>query len=86
MLTKLNEKESKIDVCELKDKSPWLNYSSYPDQVIYFTLIELETFLPLRVSERNAVGVLNLIRASCQVGISDRESGLVSANCECKDT
>lgn len=63
MLTKLDQKNSTIDVCQLKNESEWFKID-YTEQEIAFKIIDLEIILPTRVLEEHFIDLLNLMRTS----------------------
>lgn len=78
LLVKLDELDSTVDICALKDQLPWL--PDYEDvRKITMELLDVETILPVRVPEENFVDLLYFVRASFRVKGHDWKIGLVSA-------
>lgn len=73
----MNEKDSKIEICELKNENAWFEIDDDVEEVT-FNAIDLEVILPLRVPEENFVDLLNLMRASNRIDGSDWKKALVS--------
>lgn len=67
-----------MEICELKNKNPWVEFIPDAVQEITFAANDLEIILPTRVPEENFLDVLNLFRASYKVEGSDRGKALVS--------
>lgn len=78
MLLTLDKKNSTIDICELKDQTPWL-----PDcddvKKVTMEMIDLEIILSARMPVENFMDMLNFVRASFGIKGSDWKKGLVSA-------
>lgn len=74
-MTELNEKNSKIDICELKNQNLCHVYKYYSVRDIDSEAIQLEIFLPIRVPEENFKDMINLIRVSCKIDENNWEKG-----------
>lgn len=85
MLIALDEKNSKRDICELKNQNPWVDNRKAGDtQIITLRTNDLEIILPARIPTENFMDMLNLVRAGYGIERGDREKGLVSVNVQCE--
>lgn len=83
LLKQLDEKQSKADICKLKDQRPWFRVNSWMSNdylmLTYLVIINhLGAILPERLPEGNYKDLLNLVEASYGIKGSDWERALVS--------